>query len=187
MTQIRIARVLALPAQNELTASTMYIVQGSAAAEAQLYFTGTDASNVRHLPTNAEIDQKISTAIDGFSDMQVVPTIADRDALALTRTTLVLVLDATADSTVTNGSALYVYDFANTTWHKVSEYESLDLTLTWDAIQGRPESSVAAIDDAVAKAHTHANKTVLDDLTDASGQLAYKGSPIANVVDVAEW
>lgn len=187
MTQLRISRVLALPAAGQLTPSTMYIVQGPGATEAQVYFTNNDASAVRHVPTLAEIDQKIQTAIDAFSDMQVVADIAARNALTLTRTSLVLVLDATGDPTVHTGSALYVYDFAHTTWYKVSEYESLDLTLTWDAIQGKPTSTPAQIDDAVSKAHTHANKTVLDDLTDVNGQLAYKGAPVANVLDAAEW
>ena len=40
----------------------------------------------------------------------------------------------------------------------------------------------ANLADAVSKKHTHANKTVLDDLSDNSGELQYKGSPIAGAV-----
>ena len=61
-------------------------------------------------------------------EFEVKADIGLRDALNPTKNILCLVLDATADPTVNSGSALYAYELATTTWHKVSEYESLDLT-----------------------------------------------------------
>lgn len=74
------------------------------------------------------------------------------------------VIDATGDSTVTTGAALYIWD--NIEWKKVSEVESLDVVLDWADIQNKPTSSVTDIDDAVTKKHIHTNKdTVLDKLS----------------------
>lgn len=167
MAQIRIERVLALPVVEELIASTMYIVQGAGANDAEIYFTNNDGTSVRHLPTHAEVDQRIAAAIGDFQNIQVLSNLEARDALTLDRVTLALVLDATGDPSVENGSALYVYDLANTTWNKVAEYESLDLSLTWEALGGIPE--------------------VLKGLEDVDGQLTYKGEPVGNVLAKAEW
>jgi hypothetical protein len=100
-------------------------------------------------------------------EVQLYPTIAARDAATLDRNTIVLVTDASADSTVTSGAALYFYDNAGDQFTKVAEFESLDLQLTWSSITGRPTSSPASIDQAVSDSHTHSNKTTLDAITSA--------------------
>lgn len=51
--------------------------------------------------------------------------------------------------------------------------------LTWDLIQGRPTSSVADIDDAVRRKHTHANASTLNELTNMDERLSFKGKEIA--------
>lgn len=51
--------------------------------------------------------------------------------------------------------------------------------LTWDLIQGRPTSSVADIDDAVRRKHTHANASTLDELSNMDERLSFKGREIA--------
>ena len=53
-----------------------------------------------------------------------------------------------------------------TAWQKIAEAESIDVTVTWDSISGKPSSTPAAIDQAVTDDHTHSNKTVLDAITD---------------------
>ena len=98
-----------------------------------------------------------------------------------------LVLDASGDPTVTAGAATYVYDTVTTTWYKVSESESLDVVLDWANFQNKPTSAVADIGDAVAKRHSHANKLVLDDVSDASGALAYKGQPVRAYLEEEAW
>lgn len=185
MAQIRIERVNALPAV--LTGSTMYVVKAANAAMAELVFTNTDGSVARHVINQADVSAMITTAISNLQDIVVVANIAARNAAVPTRNELVLVLDATGDSTVTAGAALYVYEVASASWFKVADYQSLDVVLTWTSIMGRPASTPAAIDDAVNKAHTHANKAVLDAVSDSGGQLAYNGVVVSNYVANAEW
>ena len=48
-------------------------------------------------------------------------------------------------------------------------------------------STVAAIDAAVANAHTHANKAVLDKLSEQDGVLCYDGLPVAMAQDVTKF
>ena len=109
---------------------------------------------------------------------------------------LVMVLDASDDPTVASGWAIYrrlanASDLSTlSAWQKVAEAESLDVTVTWDNISGKPNSTPAAIDQAVAHDHTHENKTVLDALTDTGTAqapvLKYGAKTVAfteNVVD----
>lgn len=121
--------------------------------------------------------------------MEVVADITARDALNPTKNTAALVLNATGDVTVAAGSAMYVWVQSNTAWTKVSEFESLDLTLNWASIANKPTSSVANIDDAVTKRHTHANTAALDLLTaDGNGQLMYNGANIGLVLSgTVDW
>lgn len=183
---MRIERVTALPAT--LSPSTMYVVKSADAALAEVYFSNNDGTEARHVINKSDIQGMITGAVSDFTNIQVAADIAARNAMSPTRNVMVLALDATADTTVTSGSALYLYDVGTTTWHKVSEFESLDVVLEWDAIQGRPTSTVAAIDDAVLKAHTHANKTQLDKVGEgADGVFQYDGKYIEANVAVNDW
>lgn len=185
MSLLRIERVLALP--GTLTASTMYIVKSADAPHAELVFTNADATESRHIINKTEVDSMITAALASFSNIEVVANNAARDALTPDHNILVLSLDATADATVISGSALYVYQLATTTWHKVSEFESLDVTLTWASIQNKPTSLVADIDDAVAKRHTHANMTELNKIGENADGLTYNGANIAAYIANAAW
>lgn len=115
-------------------------------------------------------------------------------ATPLTRNMLFLVLDATGDpsGSVMAGSAFYAYKydegvvFANR-FAFISDFESQNLNLAWESISGRPNSSPAQIDQAVANSHTHANKVVLDKLSvDSDGDLTYDGQAYPYFA-VAEW
>jgi hypothetical protein len=107
---------------------------------------------------------------------------------------LVWVTDASGDTTVTSGWAVYRkkvgtgIDYTTLAgWQKVAEAESLDVVVSWDNIQGKPSSTPAEIDQAVADDHTHSNKAALDDLADATTGtapdqvigLTYKGRALA--------
>ncbi len=97
-----------------------------------------------------------------------------------------VVLDATGDSTVKSGAALYAY--SNNSWTKVYETESIDIEdkITWDNLVVKPSSTIDEIDNTVALTHTHANKNVLDRLSvDAANELAFDGITI-NTVDTTE-
>lgn len=110
---------------------------------------------------------------------------------------IVMVTDATGDQTVKSGWAIYRRkagtQVLNTldSWQKIAEAESIDVVLRWDNVVGRPTSTVTDIDDAVAKKHEHANKAVLDELTnsgtDEAPVLSFKGNALAYTADVAKF
>ncbi len=179
--------VSALP--GTLEPDSFYYVANGAVAESYL----TDKlGNAKSVGNTVMINQLITAALaawEGSSAMPIVADIAARDALfaAATANMMALVIDASADPTVETGSALYAYDFGSSTVYKVAEYESMDLVIQWASIQGRPSSSAAQIDDAVGKAHQHANKAVLDKFTEASGELLYDGEGIATSWATKDW
>ena len=188
---LTIQRVTALP--ETLAAETIYLVKTG--TELTLTVTGNDGAVVATTVSKADVNTAISTAIgavDMSNSVEFAADIAARDAMTLTKSTFVYVADATGDPTVTAGAAMYLYDFTNTTWIKVTEYESLDLVLSWDSINGRPESSGGDIDDAVSKSHSHDNMEVLDLLSVDDGKLQYNGvdvgAPVGGVItDGNEW
>lgn len=197
MAFLNFERVNALPAT--LTASTMYMVKGPGSDLLEMTVTGSEYTDpisglptfdVRHIINKSEIATMVSTALADFNSVEVVPTIADRDALPDNSSYMCLVLDATADPSVGSGAATYVWYEANSTWVKVGEMGSLDVTLQWNMIQGRPTSTVAQIDNAVAKAHTHSNIDVLEGLSvNGGGHLVFNGVELHSrtVLAVAEW
>ena len=185
--RIKFYAVAALP--QALEADSFYYVANGSVAES--YLTDS-AGNAKSVGNTVMINQLITAALaswEGANGMLIVADIAARDALFATATAnmLALVIDASADPTVETGSALYAYDFGSSTVYKVAEYESMDLVIQWASIQGRPNSSVAQIDDAVGKAHQHANKTVLDKLSESGGQLMYAGEGIATNWTTKDW
>jgi hypothetical protein len=100
----------------------------------------------------------------------------------------VLVLDATGEPTVTTGAASYVWREATSSWIKMTEYESLDIALTWNALTGKPTSTPAAIDSAVTNSHTHSNMTQLSKIDeDANGDFTYGGNPPRARLETAGW
>lgn len=189
MGKLLVERVNALPAQP--APSALYIVKSSEAGLADVYFTNSDGTELRHIITKADVVQLIAAA--GGSgptapEIQVVADIPTRNMLNLQRTTLLLVLDATGDPTVHSGSAMYVWDMATLTFYKVSEFESMDITLDWNSIQNKPTSSPAQIDSAVDNSHSHGNKTLLDNLgEDGNELLTYRNKLVSNVVALSEW
>lgn len=108
--------------------------------------------------------------------------IAERDRLT-DKSVSVYVKDATADSTVKRGGAFYLYD--TNAWIKISEAESMDLNLDWASLTGKPTSSVTAIDNAVQKAHSHANSTQLDKIGETDGKLTYNGQLVGATINDA--
>lgn len=106
--------------------------------------------------------------------------------------TLVMVLDASADPSVTSGWAIYRrkpnepnYQTLDG-WTKVGNAEALDLNLDWDSIPGKPNATPAEIDAMVEDAHSHSNLDTVNSLTESNGHLAYKGMELANDADVVQ-
>lgn len=174
MATFKIFRETALP--GSLQPYAMYVVApASKPGYIELYVTDAAGTATRRLLTQEDIQALIDSSLMAISQIQIVPDIAARDALAPTSTVYVYVQDATGDVTVASGGATYLYNVAGPAWVKISEAESMDVTLNWSALVGRPSSSVADIDDAVTKRHTHANKTELDKIGEAGGELTYNG------------
>jgi len=186
MSILKIRKVNTLPGTYE--PSTLYMVASAEAGLFDFYMSTADGLSVRSIISKPQVQSMINDAIGSFSNVLVVADITARDALTLTVNTQVLVLDATADTTVTTGAALYIYDAGSTTWYKVSEFESMDVVLDWASIQNGPTSAVADIDDAVTKRHTHANKTELDKVgEDVNGLLTYNGEPVRAYLEEEVW
>lgn len=194
--ELRVEKVTTLPA-SPWPASTLYLLNNaSLGAYMEMHLSSSDGTTLKRLPNLVDINSMISSTLSSFSTILVVDDIAARNALVTnspgngfdtTSVRQVMVIDATADVSVSLGTATYIWNPATTSWTKISETESIDLILNWNNIVGRPTSTVAQIDAAVAATHTHANKTVLDALTDVSGKLNYNGQPIRAYLDQEDW
>jgi hypothetical protein len=175
---LRIFRETALP--STLLPYSIYMIAPAARPEYVEIYVTDSTGLAKRVINKADIDALIQAAVANATELLIVADIPARDALTLTATRYVFVKDATGDTSVTSGGATYLYDpsaAVGARWIKVSEAESLDVQLTWAGIEGKPTSTVAQIDAAVAATHTHANKTQLDKVgEDSNGNLTYGGS-----------
>src|SRR5690554_308214 len=188
MALVKFYKVATLP--GTLEPDSFYYVENGSYAESYL----TNSSGVaRAVGNSAMINALVADALAGWSGdasaLDIVSDIAARDALTTTldRNAMILVLDATGDPTVDDGSALYAYAAATETIYKIAEYESMDVVVQWASIQGGPSSTPAQIDTAVSQTHTHSNKAVLDKFTESEGQPQYNGQPIKSSWETANW
>ena len=159
MAELKAFKVTGLP--GTMDAHALYFVENGNYCETYL----TDAAGVAKLVGNSSMITQIAGT--GQAEVMLVEDIPRRDALVLVANATVYVQDATADGTVTAGGAFYFYDNVADGFIKLAEFESMDVTLTWANIQGKPTSTVASIDQAVTDSHTHANKAALDAITGA--------------------
>lgn len=165
----------------------LYFIKDPAKTYAEIYITSTTGTPQR-LINQDDIQSLINSAIETTNELVIVNTIADRNALVLTKTTSVYVKNATGDVTVTTGGAYYLWDSAGSAWIKTAEAESMDVTLSWANISGKPSSSASAIDTAVSNSHTHSNKTQLDKIgEDGNGNVTYNSSVITNALETTNW
>jgi len=100
--------------------------------------------------------------LDQSNSAVYAANIAARDALVLTKSSFVLVADATADTTVKVGAAMYFYNVGDASWTKIAEYESMDVVIP--------------------------NLDILAKLSIINGNLAYNGVEIGTVqAGAQEW
>jgi len=189
MAQYKIFKELTLPVEAELTPHSIYLVAPSSTPSyVEVYITGANTSVVKRVIDESDVQALIDTAVSTLNALEVVADITARDALSLTANAQVLVIDATDDSTVDAGAATYVWNNDNSTYTKITEHESLDVIINWTDVVGRPSSSVADIDDAVARKHSHANKTQLDLITENDdGEMLYNGALPSIAWDSVDW
>lgn len=189
MNTFQIFRETALP--GVLASRAIYLIAPSAdAALVEIVVANADGSASRHVINKSDIQSMIdaSMAASGTSDLIIVDDITDRDALTPAANVYAYVTDATGDTTVASGGATYLYNFATTTWLKVSESESMDVVMSWAGLSGKPTSAVADIDTAVAQRHTHANKTQLDKIGEnGDGLLTYNGAQVKTEYSSTAW
>lgn len=155
MSILNIAIVSTLPGTP--AGNTVYFVTDGGSG-LTITVTNPDGTTARSTKSTSQIQGLIDTAIGGSAGAIPIytATIASRDALTLTKNTFVFVADAAADATVDSGAALYFYAYGEgSPWKKVYEYESMDFTVP--------------------------NVAILNDLSDISGSLGYKGSLVSNV------
>ena len=96
------------------------------------------------------------------------------------------VADATGDTTVKSGAAIYRRE--GTDWVKVYEEESMDIEskITWDTLSGAPEVTAEQVVTAVTDAHTHSNGPVLEKIgVDTNGNLTLDGNIVGGDAGVA--
>ena len=187
MSKIKISKVTAVPTGASIVEDTIYMVSVSTDIM-EVYMSDSTGTTLKRILNESDIQTLINDSLSGISAIQVVSDIASRDALIWSANGKVYVVDATDDTTVNSGGAEYIYDFANSTYIKTSEAESLDLIIQWSNIQGAPTSTPVAIDLAVSNSHTHFNKTELDLLgQDVNGCLTYNGEVVANEYTSVSW
>ncbi len=172
MAELVVHKVTSMPGTP--AANALYFVLNGDYAETYV----TDSSGVAKAVGNTAMITAIGGGGGGGSPPVVVDDIAARDALTPTENIFVLVKDASDDGTVTAGAAMYLWDNVAEEWVKVTEYESLDVVVSWSNISGKPSSTPTDIDDAVTKRHSHSNLSTLNGLSDSAGVLQYGGNPV---------
>lgn len=184
MSDIKFFKVQSLP--STLEPNALYFVENGQFCET--YITNRYGST-RGIGNSAMINSIVTQVVAGLSKtkLEVVPTITARNGLTFTENSMVLVTDATGDTTVKSGAALYAYIKSSNSYTKVAEYESMDVNIAWESLSGKPVASPAQIDDAVSKAHQHSNKEILDRLSDDNGVLKYNGQPIKSSWETESW
>lgn len=187
MAKYQIYKETTLP--GTLQPHSIYLVAPAARPDyVEIYVTGVSAATVKRAINQSDIQALIDSAIGTVNSTIFVANIAARNALLpLTKNTIVLVLDATGDATVASGAATYAYKVSESTWTKISEAESMDIVINWAGLSGKPSSAVVDIDDAVSKRHSHSNKTQLDKIGEAGGELTYNSLPVVTAWTSTNW
>ena len=191
MSMVKFFKVSTLP--GTLEANSLYFVLNSGYAESYV----TDDAGVAKAIGNSTMIEEVANNLLGGSSFRVVSNITERNALTTGDTPfLVLVADATTDTTVNAGGALYAWKpdaGPSGEFRKVAEYESMDIdfgsiSIAWSQLTGAPTSSVVDIDDAVTKRHVHTNKSIIDELNEnGSEYLTYKGNVVGSVWSTLNW
>ena len=167
---------------------TMWLVPSPTSGFLDIYISNAAGTEVKKTPTVDHITNMIASALANYGNTIVVANITERNDLELLAVTQVYVIDATGDPTVETGAAVYLYNPVGDTYTKIQELATIDAIVNWSSIQGKPTSSVANIDDAVNKRHSHANLTSLNKIgEDAEGFPTYGGNNFHILLSEAGW
>lgn len=181
MSNLNIFKVLSKPSTSAIVADSVYFVKSSNSDHFEVFVSNKEGNklyDLRGTVPNQNVPQ-------GFGTSVIVSTYSDLNNIDTDESWFSFVVDATGDTTVSSGGAFYAYDSVDLVWIKVAETESMDVILSWDNIQGKPNSTPTQIDTAVNKVHEHGNKAVLDLLTVSGGKLQYDGNDVS--ISNAQW
>ena len=145
------------------------------AAQLALLASPNSANGVLQLTSQNKIPSQYLGSTGGIKSDTVYATIAARDAAGtsgLSVGAISFVTDASADSTVASGWA--IYRWSGTAWTKIYEGESIDPSVwngSWDTLIGKPSATAAEIDAMVALFTNppHAVTLTTDPATDIVG------------------
>ena len=182
----QVRKLTAVPSVPTTPNTVFYVAPAATPNYVEIYVSNAAGDAIKRVINQADVQAMINASINNISKYQVVADIAARNALT-DKTNLVYVKNATGDTTVKNGGATYIYDSATSAWVKTSEAESMDLVFSWENLQNKPTSTVAAIDAAVLNSHAHTNKTQLDDISELNGLLSYKGKYVTTTINDDAW
>lgn len=159
----------------------MYLIKSPTKTDFDIVMV--DGSGVAHTHFN---EDRFKRLFDYYSrstgDFFVVNNIEERDALSLTKNSLVFVVDASGDPVVPEGEALYFFSTAMQKHIRIYQEKKRPETLDWTLLVNGPTSTPLAIDAAVANSHTHTNPEVLESLGVQDGLLTHNGTLVSNVV-----
>ena len=151
----------------------------------EMYVVDATGRKPRRHINEQDVRTLINQAMSTAGQLTVVDNIAARNAIQNPKGE-VMVLDATADPPVTTGGARYLYNKG--AWIKTAETESMDLRITWDSIEDRPNVSKSQLETAVNQSHQHDNATQLGKIgEDAGGNLTYGGSLVGMKYSSTGW
>lgn len=174
MIKTQFFKVLALP--STLEPSSFYYVENGNFVDGYL----TDGAGVAKPVGNVSmINSLLDDRISELNDIDIVADITERDALVLSTSQLVLVIDASADVSVTSGAALYIWDTEDNSFKLLVIYTDVNATISWANILNKPSSSTSDIDDSVSKKHSHSNSVELSKVGETgTGIMTYGGVPV---------
>lgn len=116
----------------------------------------------------------ISQIPSEVKEVRFANTIAERNAMTdLFVGLTVIVVDATGDSTVSSGSAWYVYTGYG--WAKTAESESMDVVLSWADIQNKP-ATFAPSEHSHSNYLTQSDLELLEDVIDTKADVSHSHS-----------
>ena len=182
----QVRKLTAVPSVPTTPNTVFYVAPAATPNYVEIYVSNAAGDAIKRVINQADVQAMINSAISSVSNYQVVTDIAARNALN-SKTSLVYVKNATGDPTVKSGGATYIYDSATSAWVKTSEAETMDLVFSWANLQGKPTSTVVAIDAAVSNSHAHTNKTQLDNISELNGLLSYKGKYVTTTINDDAW
>lgn len=165
--------------------NSVYMIKRPDSTYIEMYVT-TKTGEMQRLLNEADVNSIINSKFAAAGSTTVVNDITARNALQnVVSGAQVYVVNASGDTTVKTGGAMYIYN--GSSWIKTSETESMDVILNWTGVVGRPDSSPTEIDNAVRASHIHANKSTLDKFAEADGRLTFDGKSLSTDWDKVGW